>query len=276
MKKLLGAAALIFLTLLLLVANCVQIASILLLPVSRKAVRAINRFVADTWWSLCVLTGKALHGLELKVTGDNVPEKENAILVCNHQQMADIYVIMFFARTKGRLGDLKWFVKDIIKYIPGIGWGMYFLDCVYVKRNWEQDKDKIDRLFSKYKSAKIPIWLISFVEGTRLKPVKLARSQKYARENGLPVFNHVMLPRTKGFIASVNALRDHVDAVYDLTISYPDGQPSMWQVLCGEFKTLHLHVKRYPIAQLPVENETLSPWLVDRFAEKDRFLAANP
>ena len=79
-------------------------------------------------------------------TGDEVPDRENVILVSNHQEMVDIPVLFSFAYAKRRLGDMKFFAKDIIKYVPGFGWGLLFLDCLFVKRNWTSDKEKIDQV----------------------------------------------------------------------------------------------------------------------------------
>ena len=44
-----------------------------------------------------------------------------------------------------------------------------------------------------------PMWLCLFAEGTRLTPQKLEASQEYSRKNGLPVLQHHLQPRTRGF-----------------------------------------------------------------------------
>ena len=255
--------------------NVIQISSVILRPFYIKGFRAINRFCANTWWGACVLIGRYCYNLQLRLTGDTLPYRENAILIANHQDVTDAYTIMILALTKGRLGDLKWFVKDIIKYIPGIGWGTLCLDCLFVKRNWEADKSKIEAVFSSYRKHKIPAWFITFVEGTRLTKEKLARSQKYAREKNLPILENVLLPRTKGFVATMQGISQEVTAVYDFTIGYPHGVVSIWQVLKGTSPDLHLHVKRYDIKSLPANDDVagLSKWLMDRFVEKDRRLA---
>lgn len=51
------------------------------------------------------------------------------------------------AAAECELGDMKWMVKDIIKYVPGVGWGMLFLDCIFVKRDWTTDKESIRKTF---------------------------------------------------------------------------------------------------------------------------------
>jgi 1-acyl-sn-glycerol-3-phosphate acyltransferase len=252
--------------------NMAQTLSTVMIPFSKKTFRSFNRWAANTWWGWCVQVAEKMYGTKIEVSGDQVPEAENAIVIANHQQMPDITFLMFFARDKKRLGDLKWFVKDIIKYVPGVGWGMVFLDCVFVKRNWAQDQDSIENTFSKFLKEDIPIWLISFVEGTRFTPKKLKKSQKFAEKRGIEFPKHVLLPRTKGFVASVVGLRNHIDAVYDVTIGYEKGVPTLWQYIKGLSRKAHLNVQRFPIEDLPKSEDALSDWLTNRYREKDRLL----
>ena len=65
-----------------------------------------------------------------------------------------------------------------------------------------------------------------FPEGTRLKAgtrekvipeghVSKVQSQEHARKNNLPVFENVLLPRTKGFCAFISEFREsHIKFVY--------------------------------------------------------------
>lgn len=265
----LALPASVFLLVSLLILNLAQTISLLIRPFSPRTFRAFNRWGANTWWGWCVVGSERINGIRLTITGDEVPPRENAIVIANHQEMADIPFLMIWARRKDRLGDLKWMVKDIIKYVPGVGWGMAFLDCVYVKRSWAADRRSIERTFARLVRSRVPLWLISFPEGTRLTPAKLARSQTRAREHELPLLNHLLLPRTKGFVASVHGLRAQVTAVYDLTLAYPEGVPTLWQYMQGFSRTAHLHVRRFPITEIPAQDEALAEWLLERFQEKD-------
>jgi 1-acyl-sn-glycerol-3-phosphate acyltransferase len=256
----------------LIVLNLAQVASLLLRPFSRRAFRAFNRGAAGLWWGLCVLGSRHLRGIRLEVTGDEVPRRENAIVVANHQEMPDITFLLIYARTKERLGDLKWMVKDLIKYVPGVGWGMAFLDCVFVKRSWADDQASIERTFSSLVRGRVPLWLVSFPEGTRLTAAKLEESRAYAAHAGTRPPRHVLVPRTKGFVASVRGLRGHAEAVYDVTIGYEGGVPTLWQYVLGYCPRAHFHVRRYPVRELPVEDAALAAWLLARFEEKDELL----
>ena len=57
-----------------------------------------------------------------------------------------------------------------------------------------------------------------------------------------------------------------------MTIGYVDGVPSLWQYARGLARCAHMHVRRYPIGELPESDEALARWLHERFAEKDERL----
>jgi len=257
----------------LMLGNLGQTASLAVRPFSRRAFRRLNRELADAWWGQCVTLSRWLNNARIIVTGDPVPMRENAVVLANHQQMPDITFLMMFARSRDRLGDMKWFVKEQLKYVPGVGWGMVFLDCLFVRRDWADDEASIGQTFARIVRDRVPLWLILFAEGTRLSPQKLERSRVYAEQRGLQPTEHVLQPRTKGFVASVQGLRGHVDAVYDITIGYEVGVPTLWQFIKGLSKVAHLHVHRTPIAQMPPTDEELTRWLHERYQAKDRLLA---
>lgn len=269
-----GILCAIYLIITILIVNLIQCISLIFIPFSRKLSRKVNWWVADQWWSYCVICIEKIQGVQVIFSGDDVPSHENALLVANHQNLTDVLFILSLAYRKNRVGDLKWFVKDILKYIPGMGWGLWFLDCVFLKRNWTQDHASIEAAFRNIKENKIPIWLVSFLEGTRLTPKKLTSSQNYAKKAGLPHFNHVLVPKTKGFVATVQGLGGHVTAVYDLTIGYPLRTPSLWTLISGKMKyPVHIDVRRYALTDLPKDPQKLAYWALDRFKEKDRWLA---
>lgn len=256
----------------LICCNILQVVSALFLPLSRPLVRTLNRWIGGSWWALCDIMAET-WGIHIEISGDLLPLKENVMVTANHQAMTDINTLFRLARQQKRIGDLKWFVKDIIKYVPGIGWGMIFLDCIFLKRDWKKDKKRLFKQLSRFQEEQIPIWTLSFVEGTRIRPHKFEASKAYAKSIGVEPLQHLLLPRTKGFCLTLTALREHLDAVYDATIGYVDGVPSMWQWCRGDIKRVELHVRRFPIEEIPKEEEALSEWLKARWREKDELLA---
>jgi 1-acyl-sn-glycerol-3-phosphate acyltransferase len=247
--------------------------SLVLLPFSKKKFRLLNRTFANSWWGSIVYLMEHLYHMDFVLTGDDLPVEENAITFSNHQGMIDITTLMPLAWRNNRLGDLKFFVKDILKYVPGPGWGMLFLDCLFVKREWHSDKEMIDRTFSTFVNEHVPIWLVSFLEGTRISEEKKEASQRFAIKRGLKPLHNVLIPRSKGFIGSVIGLRSHVDAVYDITIGYPYGVPTLWQLMRGFPRKFCVHVERFPIKEIPQTEEKINEWLMGRFEKKDELMS---
>lgn len=266
------AGALSFLYL-IVVLNLVQAVSFLLLPISRRAVRRVNGWCARSIWGMWVLMAERQNGMQIRITGDAIPPRENSLVLANHQSMTDVLLLLCLAWRARRLGDMKWFVKRIVRYVPGPGVGMWLLDCIFLERDWLKDRKDIDTLFRKYKAEEIPLFLVSFLEGTRLTPKKLAAAQAFAKERGHYVPKHTLVPRTKGFAFTVTGLREHLDAVYDVTIGY-DGSPppSLFACFAGDVRRLDLHVRRFDVASLPAGEEALANWALDRYREKDELL----
>ena len=89
------------------------------------------------------------------------------------------------------------------------------------------------------------------------------------------MLNNVLIPRYKGFIASLNALRDgYVDAVYDVTVGFPNRNvPFILDVASGAVKlTIHMHVRRFTIADIPRDTKEIEAWCLKLYQDKDAML----
>ncbi len=101
------------------------------------------------------------------------------------------------------------------------------------------------------------------------------RSDMYADENGLPRYQYCIHPRTTGFVYVMNALRSGgLDAVYDVTIGYPDVLPKTEVEIAKGImpREVHFHIKSYGDRDLPRDDEQLEQWCKDRWAEKEERL----
>lgn len=257
---------------LILVLNPLQVASLLVRPFSKSSFRAVNRWCARSIWGWWAWMAERQNGIDLRFFGDPVPVDENAVILPNHQTMADVMVLLCYGRRARRIGDLKWFVKDPVKWVPGPGWGMKLLDCIYVKRDWARDQEEIHRLFDKFVEERIPISLVTFLEGTRFTPKKHTAAVEFAEERGLPVPRNTLVPRTKGFVATMEGLRSHLAAVHDVTIVYPHGVPTLLDCFTGKLRRVDIHVRRHPVGTLPDGEEALASWVRDVFVQKDQLI----
>jgi 1-acyl-sn-glycerol-3-phosphate acyltransferase len=178
------------------------------------------------------------HGrVKVIYTGDKTPLRESVVVIANHSSYADWMVIFTFAKRMGRLGCCKFFVKDLIKWIPGIGWGLMISDSIFLKRDWTRDEKTILGTFAHLREHNLPFWLVLFAEGTRITPKKHKEGQEYSRKQGLPVLRHLLVPRTKGLYATLLALGEsHVGNCHPSTYYCPDEQHMLFILL------IQLHV----------------------------------
>ena len=190
----------------------------------------------------------------------------------------EMYVAAVIALVAFGIGSLAiaigipfWIAVIITVVIAAVVGGLYmFSDVFRTKANtqltqWTE--------WTPENIAADPVNYLNFAEEqAKATLTKLEAAQTYARENGLTVPRHTLVARSKGFAASVEGLRRHIAAVYDLTIAYEKGVPSLWQYIKGSVSRIHLHVRRFPVDELPTLEEDVRQWLMDRWVEKDKLL----
>ncbi|XP_052736278.1 probable 1-acyl-sn-glycerol-3-phosphate acyltransferase 4 isoform X2 [Vigna angularis] len=143
-----------------------------------------------------------------------------------------------------------------------------------VERKWEVDEQILHQKLSTLQDPQDPLWLALFPEGTDYTDQKSKNSQKFAAETGLPVLKNVLLPKTKGFHACLEALRGSLDAVYDVTIAYKNQCPSFLDNVFGvDPSEVHLHVRCIPVEEIPASESKASSWLIEKFKMKDQLLS---
>lgn len=122
------------------------------------------------------------------------------------------------------------------------------LDSVFLKRDWMKDLPSINKTFHMLNSRKLPFWLTSYVEGTRATPKKIEEGQEFARSRGLPVLNYLCFPRTKGFVCTVQGLRESTDSILDVTWACTGGKaPTVVDIAWRRVPDFHFHIRRFPI-----------------------------
>ncbi|MCJ1414833.1 hypothetical protein MMC32_001162 [Xylographa parallela] len=247
------------------------------------------------------------NAANITFSGIPLPTSESAIVVANHISWTDFYMIQALAIRAGMLGRCRWFAKSQLKKVPFLGWGLWAMGMPLVTRDWTHDSQEMDRVFRGIKKYNWPtctsfdcnakvqlrlsvdhhaVGLIAYSEATRYTPEKYAETLAWCKAHDRPLPQHTLYPRTRGFITTVQQLREtpHVKAVYDLTIAYAEKRPSpgekwvflaapdMWQSLSeprlNRRWKCHVHVERYPLKLLPDTEEGLKLWLEVKWIEK--------
>jgi 1-acyl-sn-glycerol-3-phosphate acyltransferase len=257
--------------------------------------------LAFVLWNWIQVIFEAINGGKITMSGDTLPAGESAIVIANHVSWTDFYMIQFLAIQSGMLGRCRWFAKIELRLVPLLGWGIWAMGMPMVSRQWTKDKKELDRVFAGIVVRKWPTCmtqiavetcrcllhpgLISFSEATRFTPRKYEETKIWCKENDKPVPKHLLYPRTKGFVTTVQHLRKskHVTAVYDISIAYSHHNkfleaPTIWESLsCGDLSgkrgyKFHVDVRRIPIVDLPESDAELAKWLETRWIAKGEFL----
>ncbi|XXG48600.1 hypothetical protein AAC387_Pa02g3001 [Persea americana] len=262
-----------------LMVNLIQaICFILVRPLSKSMYRRVNRVVVELLWLELIWLIDWWGGVKVDVYADSETfqslGKEHALVVSNHRSDIDWLVGWVLAQRSGCLGSTLAVMKKSSKFLPVIGWSMWFSEYVFLERSWAKDESTLKSGLQRLKDFPRPFWLALFVEGTRFTQAKLLAAQEYAASTGLPIPRNVLIPRTKGFVSAVSNMRSFVPAIYDVTVAIPKTQPSptMLRIFKRQPSVVHVHIKRHSMNQLPQTDEGVAQWCRDIFVAKDALL----
>jgi lysocardiolipin and lysophospholipid acyltransferase len=197
---------------------------------------AITTTVMTNIWSPTTIriSGDASVAAELIPTaggGVRFDFPERIVLIANHQIYTDWLYLWWvaYANQPGTHGHFYIILKESLKYIPIIGWGMMFYSFIFMSRKMATDQPRLAYRLKKLcqtktdpagKSYLDPMWLLLFPEGTNLSGNGRVKSANWAKKNGLKDAEHVMLPRSTGSFFCLNELKSTVEYVYDCTVAY--------------------------------------------------------
>lgn len=194
------------------------------------------------------------------------------LVSCNHQTWVDILVLQrIFHR---RIPFLKFFLKAELIWVPVIGLAWWALDFPFMQRGkGGRGSDLKTTRAACQKFKQIPTSVINFVEGTRFTPAK------HAAQNS--PYRHLLKPKIGGVGVALATMGEQFDALLDVTIAYPHGTPTFWDLLCGRVDAVTVRVQQHAIdAQLlggdPVADKAyrrrIGDWVDRQWADKDQLL----
>ena len=264
-----------------LATNALQLASHSLLFLPRPQRLSLAQRVADLFWQLFPFATEVHSSIPLLLTGTPPRAADSsALLIGNHAPGLDFPVGCSLSFLPGGPGASRLLVlmKQSLSFYPIVGWTHVLQGSLFLTRRWESDRRHIDAKMSEILQPAFPrpFWLGVYPEGTRITAAKQKDSQAFSRERALPLFHHVLFPRTKGFTYVLTALRPTLSAVYNATTSYSGGALYLTDVLlAGHFRSraIHVHLTRTPVAALPADTEAQCSWLYGAFEDKDRLLS---
>ncbi|CAL4096792.1 unnamed protein product [Meganyctiphanes norvegica] len=231
-------------------------------------VQTLLVFLVD-WWCK----------VELRLHMDDETNKEfgrkHALITLNHTYEVDMFTGWLVAERTGILGATKGVTKKSLAYLPTIGWTWRCSDYIVVNRNFDKDKEVIQKTCNILGDYPFPTWMAVFPEGTRFTATKHAASMEFAQKSGIPTLKRHLIPRTRGFVQLVQSLKGKYPVLYDYTISYnkkEGAEPRFYDILCGKPMICEIYIRQFNFEDLPDDDEGISEWLQQLFREKDELL----
>lgn len=243
---------------------------------ARQMDRVIDYWVGCNRWLI-----RRLQLCEINVhweTPISTNREQWYVISSNHQTWTDILLLQTSFRYL--VAPLKFFTKQELIWIPGLGLAMWFLGFPYVRRASAEQLAKRPDLKDRDKQATLracdgfkthPTCVLNFLEGTRFTEAKHARNE--------PKYQHLLNPKIGGLSYVVQGLNEHLAGLLDVTIHYPNGVPSFTDFLQGRCQTADLYVqalalpesmRRAPdVEQLRAD---LVPWVEEMWQNKDNLL----
>lgn len=216
-------------------------------PAFAAFTRAIMSGIQENWTSMNALIFKLLPPIHWDVRGNVKPRLDSwYFVIANHQTWVDI--LASFHVLNRRVPPLKYFLKQELFYVPIIGLAVYALDYPFMKRYSREFLAKHPHLRGKdlettrkacEKYNHYPVSVLNFLEGTRRTPEKHEQSQS--------PYRHLLKPKSAGAAFVLSALGKRMDCLLDLTIAYPQGIPSFWDLCCGRVRHIVIDMETCPI-----------------------------
>jgi 1-acyl-sn-glycerol-3-phosphate acyltransferase len=264
-----------------LLAFAVVKALIPLRGVRRALSRVLVRF-AEGWVSTNSRLLAVFTRTRWRIEGVEALQHEGWYLVlCNHQSWVDIIVLQHVLNR--RVPFLKFFLKRELIWVPLLGLVWWALDFPFMRRYPRAVLERRPELRGKDLEAtrkacarfsEIPVSVTNFVEGTRFSAAKHA-------EQGSP-YAHLLRPRAGGVAFVLGAMGETLRSLLDVSIVYPDGRPTLIDLLASRVPEVRVHVRELPIPRDltagDYENdaafrERFQAWINDLWREKDDRIA---
>ncbi len=259
------------------------VALVRLLPVAWLRVRCDQALVriAQNWIGGNNRVMRLTQDLRWDVEGiEGLKRRDWYLVLCNHQSWVDILVLQgVFNR---RIPFLKFFLKRQLIWVPVLGFAWWALDFPFMQRHSRehlarhpearsQDLEATRRACEHFRQH--PTSVMNFVEGTRYTVHKHAAQAS--------PYRHLLKPRAGGTAFVLGAMGGILHRILDVTIVYPGGAPSFWDLCSGRLRQVLVRVRALEVPGWTLRGDyqgdaefraQFQQWLDRLWGEKDRHI----
>ncbi|HEY0788587.1 MAG TPA: acyltransferase [Thermoanaerobaculia bacterium] len=244
----------------------------------RKRIDPLLNAIAERW---IANNAVLLRGVSWDIDGlEGLARDRWYLVLANHQSWADIFVMQHLLNR--RIPLLKFFLKQVLIWVPLIGLAWWALDFPFMKRRSPEflrrhpekrgdDLAAIRRACAKF--SLVPTAVMTFVEGTRFT------RQKHAAQDS--PYRHLLVPKAGGLALALDAMGERFHGLLDVTIAYPGGAPTFYDFLAGRMRRVVVRIRELPIpadrlgrdyASDPEYRARVRAWIDQLWREKDAAL----
>ncbi len=237
--------------------------------------------IADCWITCNNLFIDLTQELVIELEGDaGLADQRWYLVTCNHQSWADILLLQRVFLHK--IPMLKFFLKQVLIWVPVIGLAWWALDFPFMKRYTREQLEERPELKGKdldttrsacqvFKTA--PVSILNFLEGTRF-----TRRKHQAQQSP---FQHLLLPRSGGAALVLNVMRNEIDTLIDVTIVYPEAAREFWDFICGRVPRVIIKIQSIPVPEPmklgdyendPEFKQLFQNWINQLWTDKDALM----
>ena len=228
---------------------CALLKVVLPFPAIQRGLRSIMHWIAESWIAVNSFWMRLVQPIVWDVQGlEKLDLTHSWLVTSNHQSWVDILALQY--QFNRRLPFLKFFLKKELIWVPVIGLCWWALEFPFMKRYSKaylakrpekqgQDLATTRKACERYKTN--PVSIFNFLEGTRFT------QEKHDQQNSQ--FKHLLKPKAGGIAFVLDAMGEQLQGMVNVTLYYPQGKPTLWDLLSGQIKRIVMRIEVMPIPQ---------------------------
>lgn len=189
------------------------------------------------------------------------------LIISNHVSWVDIFAL--FRAFHRKAAFIRFFLKQQLIWFPIAGQACWALEFPFMRRHSPEylekhpekrgeDLETTRILCRRYR--RVPVAILNFVEGTRFS------REKHADEDS--PYRHLLRPRIGGISFVLASFGDQLDAMYDVTLAYPNRDVTFWDFITNRVPRIVIRARK-----LAVTPELIDPAITQPGPERERFKA---
>jgi 1-acyl-sn-glycerol-3-phosphate acyltransferase len=199
--------------------------------------------LAESWIACNSAMMDHLTSLQVGYSENTALDAEGHYLVIsNHQSWVDILVLQKVFNK--RIPFMRFFLKKELFWVPFLGLAWWALDFPFMQRHTKSQLQKRPELAGQdivatrkacEKFLGKPVSIMIFPEGTRFTPAKHAQQQS--------PFKGLLKPKSGGMAYALDAMGRGLHYILDVTLIYPNGRPSIADLVADRIKKVMVDVR---------------------------------